>query len=420
MRSHTIVTSLATLLLLLLAPGRAGAASSATELDRVAIASFEGPQADRIQGAVETGLMTHYYVVPDFKVTAEARRQGIALRDATDFSAVGRALAVRAFVSAEVQRRSNWQVHLTVRRGDTGAPVGRIVLADKRLDRLESLLATRASARLGSLVDRAPEEIAAAEGEAPLAGTAAGEAAPEAGPAGGAFETPLWDLAVGGRLFSRSFAYAQNLSGLPGYELGRAFSTTLDGSFRPGALVAPRWRPLVVTGALEYGLAIGSRTAGSEARASSGASGYRLGLGYDLGWKTLTATPGAGYAVQSFTSGADAAAAAPDVRYRMLALGAGGRWAPAAGIAFLLRADYLRALSIGGLGAANRFPHATAQGLEVEAVAVFVVMPTLELRVSFGVRRLGLDMNSVPGDRWVAGGAIDQSAWTGLGVAYRR
>jgi hypothetical protein len=89
-------------------------------------------------------------------------------------------------------------------------------------------------------------------------------------------------------------------------------------------------------------------------------------------------------------------------------------------VALLARAAFLRALSIHGLTAPERFPHATAQGLEAEASVAFVFLPALELRASLGLRRLAFAMHSVPGDRWVAGGAVDQTTWGGLSLAYRR
>jgi hypothetical protein len=418
MRSQTIFAML--LLFPSLATSRAEGASSPPPLagtesaDRVGIGSFQGPQAGRIQGALETGLLARYYVVPDFKVLAEAKRQGVELRDDRGFRLVGRALAVRAFVSADVRRRAGWQVALMVRRGDTGAPIGRILLADRRLDRLESVLATRASDRLGSLLARAPDQASPPEVDPPIAAAAA------APPESAAPAQPIWELAAGARMFSRSFSYAQNLSGLPGYQLGRAFATTLQAAVRPGALLAPRWRPWVVSGGLEYGLAIETRSDGTEGRTSTRATGYHAALGYTLGEAALVVTPQLAYGVQTFTTGADPAAAAPDVRYRMLGLGVDGRWMPARALALVGRAAYLHALSLGRLADTARFPHATASGLELEATAAFVLLPTLELRASLGLRRLGLAMNSVPGDRWVAGGAVDQSSWAGLSLAWRR
>jgi hypothetical protein len=76
-------------------------------------------------------------------------------------------------------------------------------------------------------------------------------------------------------------------------------------------------------------------------------------------------------------------------------------------------------LEAGPLTEPGRFTHATVRGLEAEAGLGWALIDVLELRVSGGVRRFGFDMNSQPGDAWVAGGAIDQSFWGGLGLVYR-
>jgi hypothetical protein len=403
----------------------AGAAlpARAVASDRVAIGSFQGPQANRIQGAVETGLMTRYYVVPDFSVAAEARRQGISLREDGDFGTVGRALDVRAFVSADVQKRAGWRVQLTIRRGDTGTAVGHFVLANRRLDKLESQLATGASGRVRSLLARASREVGAAPAaveppsEAQVSASASEEEAPEA-PAG---EEAL-ALAAGGRMFSRSFSYSQNLSELPAYRLSQAFATELSLALRPGLLVAlpPALRPLRLSGAFEYGLGIQSHVSGTEASQRTRMMGWQAGIGYQMGGPALNLTPQLVYAVHAFSTGAEPTAAAPDVRYRLMGAGADGRWSPARGLAVLVRAAYLRALSLGALAAAERFPHATADGVEVEGAVAFVFSPAVELRASAGLRRMGFAMHSEPGDHWVAGGAIDQTSWIGLSAAYRR
>src|SRR5215213_3786600 len=88
-------------------PASAGANATATGTDpvqRVAIEGFRGPQAQRIQGAVETGLVGKYYVVPDFSVNEVAKRKGVGLLLDDEFAEVGKALDVRAFVSAQIQK----------------------------------------------------------------------------------------------------------------------------------------------------------------------------------------------------------------------------------------------------------------------------------------------------------------------------
>ena len=80
---------------------------------------------------------------------------------------------------------------------------------------------------------------------------------------------------------------------------------------------------------------------------------------------------------------------------------------------------YLHALSAGPLGAATAFPHLTAQGVLGEAAVALEVVPAVEVRLTMGLRQLGLAMHARPGERWIAGGATDQVTWLGLGVAYR-
>jgi hypothetical protein len=395
----------------------------AGQSERVAIGSFQGPQANRIQGAVETGLMTRYYVVPDFSVAAEAKRQGVNLREDGEFGTVGRALDVRAFVSAEVEKRAGWRVQLTVRRGDTGAAIGQFVLANRRLDKLESQLTTGASGRLRSLLARTPRgEGAPAPAVEPRAEAQVAASAPEEEPEETSTDEAAVTLVAGGRMFSRSFSYTQNLSELPAYRLSQALATELALSLRPARMISlpPGLRPLRLSGMFQYGMGIESHVSGTEASQPTKVMGWQAGLGYQLGSSALGVVPQLVYAVHSFSTGAEPTAAAPDVRYRLMGGGADGRWEPARGLAVLVRAAYLRALSLGALASAERFPHATADGVEVEGAVAFVFTPAVELRASAGVRRIGFAMHSEPGDRWVAGGAIDQTTWVGLGLAYRR
>jgi hypothetical protein len=401
-------------------PARAAAGPS----ERVAIGAFQGPEANRIQGAVETGLMTRYYVVPDFSVAAEARRQGVQLRDDGEFGTVGRALDVRAFVSADVERRAGWRVRLTVRRGDTGTAIGRFVLANRRLDKLESQLATAASGRVRSLLARVSREdgVSAAAVEPPAQAQVTARASEPTGPEAAAAAPELFEVTAGGRMFSRSFSYTQNLSELPSYQLSQAFATELAMTLRPGPLLGSpaSLGPLRFAGAFEYGVGIKSHVAGTDAAQPTRVMGWLVGLGYELGRPGQRVTPQLAYALQSFSTGAETSSAAPDVRYQLLSAGADGRWVLAPGLALLGRLAYLRALAIGTLSAADRFPHAAADGVELEGTVAFVFSPLFELRASAGLRRMGFAMHSQPGDHWVAGGAIDQTSWIGLSVAHRR
>jgi hypothetical protein len=412
--------------------------AQARSLERLAVSEFRGPQAGRIQGAVESGLMSRYYVVPDFSVERAARKHGVELAEDSDFGVVGRTLELTGFVSARVQKRGTWRVRLLVRRGDTGAPAGVVVLADRRLDRLEAQVAREAPARVQRLLARAAQQRPAPEPApapeptvalAPVPAVVSGPAALQPPPAdpsaltvaaqapapASSWRTPAFELSMDGRVFTRSFSYVQNLTGLPDYRLPPSFSTALDLSLYPGAWLSRRLAPIGLTGAVEYAPSIRTRSAGSDPLTTS-VHGYRLGVKYRLAWPTLSLAPQLAQSEEVFQTGA---ARAPDVRYRLVFAGVDGRWEPGPRLSVSTRLAYLHALSAGPLGAANAFPHLTAQGVLAEAVLALEVAPAVELRLTMGLRQMGLAMHARPGERWIAGGATDQVAWLGLGVAYR-
>jgi hypothetical protein len=406
-------------------PASASANSNATASDgvqRVAIEGFRGPQAQRIQGAVETGLVGKYYVVPDFSVEEVARRKGVGLVLEKEFAEVGKALDVRAFVSAQIQqKKAGWQVRLLVRRGDTGAPVGKILVADRRLDRLERQLGQKTTRRIEALLARAPSS---AVEPPPVDGELRAEAddAAELDAAGKAQAGALFEVSADGRVFSRSFSYAQNLSGLPEYKLSSAYSGALQVAFHPGVLLDGGARkalaPVGITAALEYGLGVSSRSAANDQRLSSDVHGWSVGMQYrwQLGPHALAGQ--AGYSTRSFTTGDDAATA-PDVRYGVVSVGTAARAELPRGFGLLARVAYLHALTAGPLTSEGRFARATVRGMELEGALAYGLVDEVEVRILGGLRRMGWDMNAVPGDAWVAGGAVDQSMWGGLGLAYR-
>jgi hypothetical protein len=394
-------------------------ASSSESTHRVAvIKGFSGPQAERIQGAVETGLKGRFDVVPDSRVAAAAESQGVGLVWDQDFARVGRALDVRAFVSAYTEKQNRgggWRVRLVVRRGDDGTAVGRLLLTGRRIDRLERTLTERPPARLQALIAMAVTSTPVLDAEEPVL-AAASEETP-ALESDQAKPGELIELTVDGRVFSRSFTYAQNLFRLPQYRLARAFASALEVTVRPGALVSDSLAPIGIYGGLEYGLGVSAVGAGNNPQ-SSDVRGYSAGLEYRFAWRNLSVAPQGGYASSSFVTGGEGGDV-PDVRYSMITGGVAGRWSFAPGFALLSRAAYLEVLSAGPLSQPGRFARASIRGISGEAAVAFAVTPDLEVRASAGLRRYGFDMNSQPGDTSVAGGAIDQLLYGGLGLAYR-
>jgi hypothetical protein len=404
-----------------------GSSLAAAAAPRVAIEGFRGPQAERIQGAVETGLLGRYYLVPDFSVEEAARANGVGLLVDDEFARVGKALDVRAFLSAEIarHRQSGWQVRLLVRRGDTGAPIGRILVADRRLDRLERELARRTSRRLETLFARAPASAAlepasltATAGDAADAEVVEADADSVAPAATRAAAGPrLLEVAVDARMFSRSFSYAQNLTGLPEYEIAGALATVMEVALHPLASLGSALAPVGLLASLEYGLGVGSRVSESEERRASDVHGYSVGMEYRLQHAGFELAPQAGYAVRAFTTG-EPGAQSPDVSYSLLSGGLAARAPLTARLGAMARCSYLHVLDAGPLTAEERFSRASVRGMELEGGLAFSVLRELEIRASVGLRRFGYDMNAQPGDSWVAGGAVDRTVWGGIGLAY--
>jgi hypothetical protein len=403
---------------------------------RVAIESFRGPQAQRLQGAIETGLMNKYYVVPDFSIEDMAKRRGVAMRDPDGMAEVGRALQVRAFLSANVQKRGTWKVMMVVRKGDTGEALGRFVVANRRLDQLESTLTKRTSRQIGALIARAsynetrrtvastgdlapPPTIDVQAKKKEIEDTSVVEDIAE----GSDEETPrrkappVASLGLETRVFNRSFKHTQNQSGVNDYALSGALSAAMSADLHPFATLDSGLAALGLHGTLEYGLGVGSRVAGTEERLSTDVHAYSVGLSYAVMAGAFTLAPGVGYSYSTFDAGSKSGA--PNTSYKVLEPGASLTWAATPRLALRAAAEYLHVLGAGPLNGADRFPRATVYGAEASLGVAFAVFDSLELAASGGLRRYGISTNVIPGDKTIAGGAVDQTTWLGLGLVYR-
>jgi hypothetical protein len=409
-------------LVAVLAP--AGAARAAEMSHRVAIGAFKGPQAGRLQDAVETALLRRYFLVPGSEVSEAARKSGVRLRNASEFAEVARRLNVQAFVTATVKKERDWKVEMVVRKGDTGETVGRYDWSDRRLRGLALVMARATPRRLRALLagsgapaaeEKADEELEAKAPALPDGPDEEEETAATTTPV-----RPYLELGVGGKIFNRSMSYADNYSRLPGYSLGRATAVTLDLAFHPfalGASTRDTWMAgLGLTGAFSYALDIGTELAGDR-RASSSVHGYELGLRQRISVGALDVIPHAGYLVDTFLSnGSDLA---PDVRYQAARAGVGARLGLGARFSVRASADYLHVLSAGPLNDDGHFPRATAQGMDLSGGAGYALTDAFEAGVTVAWRRYGWDMKVAPGDALIAGGAIDQYLSVTVGLAYR-
>jgi hypothetical protein len=411
---------------------------------RVAIGAFRGPQAARVQDAVEGALLRRYYLVPDSVVLETARKSGLKLQSDQDFAEVARSLNVQAFLTATVRKQRNWTVEMVVRKGTTGEAVARFDWTDRRIESLAAALARSTPRRLQALLANRPAAAAVeADEQVVVKAPSLPERAPtvrddppedkpdpaekaektvtvaEEGP-GTAAPQPYFEVSAGSRIFSRTMSYVDNYSGLPGYRLGRATSITLDAAFHPFALIpgAGAWiGGLGLTGNVTYALGIGTQGGSAETPARTEVYGYEAGVRHRISVGVVDLLPHVSYLVDSFV--ASAADLAPDVRYEVVRAGLGTRLNLSSRAAVRATADYLYVLNAGPLTGANKFPRAEVRGVDLSLGAGYSFTETLEAQASVGLRRYGFDMKVEPGDALIAGGAIDEYLSMTLGLAYR-
>jgi hypothetical protein len=170
-------------------------------------------------------------------------------------------------------------------------------------------------------------------------------------------------------------------------------------------------------GALEYGIGVGSRQAGSEERISTDVHAYDVGLSYSVISGSFTFTPAVSYGSANFDAGDKSGA--PNARYQTVQPGASFAWALSDKLSLRAAAAYIHVLDAGPLKDAERFPRATVTGGAGSLGLAYAVLDTLELSASGGLRRYGIATNVIPGDKVIAGGAVDQTTWLGLGLSFR-
>ena len=111
----------------------------------------------------------------------------------------------------------------------------------------------------------------------------------------------------------------------------------------------------------------------------------------------------------------------PNVTYRFLRGGAGLRMDVKPRVALLASAAYLHVLDSGQIATPAYFPRLTVAGVEAGLGAAWQFSSPWEARVGVDYRRYFFSMNPEPGDRLVAGGALDNYvvATAALGLRLR-
>ncbi|MBL8680308.1 MAG: hypothetical protein JNK05_14120 [Myxococcales bacterium] len=132
-----------------------------------------------------------------------------------------------------------------------------------------------------------------------------------------------------------------------------------------------------------------------------------------------------GFAMQNFSIDRSAVALAPaegisSTTYLGLRAGITGRAQVIPRLAITAGSTFQYVLSSGELTSSAFFPRATVMAVDWSLGAAFKLTPSLELRASADWRRYFASMNPMPGDPYVAGGAVDDNYGLTVSIAFRR
>jgi hypothetical protein len=247
--------------------------------------------------------------------------------------------------------------------------------------------------------------------------------APAAGPApsSAGIDHALFVVSAEGGALTRHFDYVDKLTPeLRSYNLSVAPMAVIGGEIYPLGHAS--------SNVIDFGL-VGSygRSFFAQSAASSGPKLDTTWSQFDAGicarlrtgqhGPVFAARVGYGGAAFSFSDPGPLADGLPDVSYRFVRAGLDAR-VPFGRFAVNAGADYLYIVSAGMV--ADRFPRASVGGVSAQLGAAFEIVPGLEARAGARYERFFYALSPVPGDRDVAGGALDEMAYATLGLAYYR
>jgi hypothetical protein len=217
------------------------------------------------------------------------------------------------------------------------------------------------------------------------------------------------DVSAGLEGGMRHFAYNEGLStNLRPYQLNAAPLFAFDASLYP--LTSSGIVPLSDIGIVGgYARAFAVQSAATDA-SSIGTNWQRYYVGGHVRIRTakspravVLGVTGA-YGGESFTFDSSASTY-PSVSYQFVSAEADVR-VPIGRFAVTGGGGYLFVLSAGDVS--ERFPQSSVGGIDANLGGAFTIIPGLEARLNVSYRRFFYSMNPVPGDSYVAGGALDE------------
>ncbi len=231
------------------------------------------------------------------------------------------------------------------------------------------------------------------------------------------------DVSAGVRLSHRALRWSDDLFGEQRpYTLPLAPWLTVDAQWFPGAHFTSGWLAHLGVYA-SVGVAVGVTSEDSMGRAyDTSAFDVRAGLRGRLPLGRHALFAGLGYELRRFSLAPPADPddpGVPGVSYGSATIDLDARVGLASSVALLTGVSGALPLGFGDLGE-RLFPATSGGAVELRAGLAWAFLSRYEVRAVASYRRYFLAMNPSPGDRWVAGGLVDEFASVSLSVALRR
>ncbi len=234
------------------------------------------------------------------------------------------------------------------------------------------------------------------------------------------------EATLGMHVLTRQFSYHDVLFGglrVPPRSTAAAIGGTFDwypAAHFTGGLLAR----IGLTGSFRYAVAgVGTLPSnGVDYAASISSAGIGL-TGWHRLWRRLLLQATVGFGLQSFSisdvEDATRRHPSPSSEFRFLRLGVGAEMRVWRRLSAAVRARYLAVLDSGELTSERFFPHASAGGVETAIELSYALRLGFAVRLGADLRRFFVSFNPEPGDRAIAGGAVDQYLTVSAALVYR-
>jgi hypothetical protein len=429
-------------------PGAAAAAPVAATSEpapptqpRLVVRPFTGTQGAKIRGAAVRGLRSEpVELFPNEQFVDKAQGLGVDLASDGGHIAPASALAVSGLMEGDVLHEDGvWSAYVRLVDGDSAT-----VISQHFYDASTSTaLAKAVQANIGSDFRKDIKKLgvtsAAATAVVPVTaaavdqGSKKGEAAVKYKSRPSKEERPAAvDIEIDFRLVHRDFGYEDDLRGdLRDYQLGVGPGVGTKFQYYPGAHF---------TGGVgaQFGIDFEwerlfdfDSTRADGATFPSESQQFLVGLRWRYPTGRWEPSAVVDYGVHSFrfgvsgppVPGEDNTSGIPSVKYEFVRIGAGFRVGIGKKERFIVAANaaFRGVFSVGGIGTAQWFPEAKANGMDAMLMLGYALPLGFEIRIGVDYRRYWFDLNPVPPDPpYLAGGALDQYWGFSIGVAWRR